>query len=373
MRIKILIITALLLSTLVAAADWKEVNVKYTTDRKSVGYCKDPNQCLVSNAFSDNWDNLPERYWSETLNQNKPKCITTGQYISDNYCDNGIWSSRTKLIAEHLLATALNTTPNNFSIFCDTYKTVLNRYAYSTDYGTVTSYISTLCIQPGNKRSDICVNNICVMRYGQSTAFGMAINTDINGAKSTLQALNMSPSECDSAIDNDAKFDPCGNGLWYDHNTNSIIYAPDVALLPVPTSVTNDFFMLPYNKLKDYVYTVVHKPDIVRYNYTFFNLPPQFQQVYMAKDEFDFFYSFRQKNVTLAQITYAGWYLSNIKLPDDTCSRIIKRYDSWANCEEQPNPSEFYIAAHRTPPTKTDQRASIVDAWEEMEKIRVSP
>ena len=373
MRITALIFITLLLATAAYAADWKEVTVKHTWDRRSTGFCKEPNQCLVSNGYNESWDNFPDRYWTEIINQNKPKCINNTQHISDNYCDNGIWSSRTKLVATQLLAIALNTTPSNFSLFCDTYDDVLNRYAYNTDYGTVTSFINVLCLQPGNKRSDICVNNICVIRYGQKAAFGMAVNTEINGAKSALQALNMSPDECDIAIDNDGKYDPCGNDVWYNHNTKSIIYAPGVDLLPETTSSTNDFFMLPYNKLKDYVFTVVHKPDIVRYNYTFFNLPPQFQQVYIAKDDLDFVYSFRQKNITLSQITYAGWYFSNIKLPADTCSRIIKRYDSWANCEEQPTPTEFYIAAHRTPPTKTDQRVSIVDAWEEMEKIRISP
>jgi hypothetical protein len=211
------------------------------------------------------------------------------------------------------------------------------------------------------------------MRYGQKVSFGMAFNTDISGAKSPLQALNMSPDECDSAKNTDGDYDTCGSGVWYNHNTQSIIYAPDISPLPEPTNITNDFFMLPYNKLKDYVFTVVHKPDIARYNYTFFNLPPQFQQVYLAKEDFDFVYAFKQKNITLAQITYAGWYFSNINLPQDTCNRIIKRNDSWANCEQQPSPSEFYIAAHRTPPTKTDKRPSLVDMWEDTIKIRVSP
>ncbi len=373
MRVTNLIIITLLCATIVMAAEWKEISTKYTWDRKSTGFCKEANQCLVSNSFNESMDNQPERYWTENLSQRKPKCITDAQYISDNYCEKGIWSSRTKILATQLLAIALNTTPLNFSLFCDSYDSVLNRYAYSTDYGTVTSFINVLCVQPGSKRPEICVNNICVMRYGRDVAFGMSINTDISGIKSPLHALNMSPTECESAINDDGKYDPCGSGVWYNHNTNSIIYSPATSPLPEPTSITGDFFLLPYNKLKNYVFTVVHKPDITRFNYTFFDLPPQFQQVYMAKDGTDFFYTFRQKNVTLSQITYAGWYLSNINLPTDACNRIIKRYDSFANCEEQPTLTEFYIAAHRTPPTKTDQRVSIVDAWEEMEKIRVSP
>ena len=372
MQIKKIILLLLLLTPTALAADWVETYVKSNWDRTATGFCKEATQCLVSNAYNEAWDNQPERYWSETSNLNKPKCINDTQYIADNYCEKGIWSSRTKIVATQLLAIALNTTPTNFSLICDTYNAVLNRYAYSTDYGTVTSFIKSLCLQPGNKRSDLCVNNICVLRHGENVAFGMSFNTDISGAKSPLQALNINPEECNSAKNNDGDYDPCGDGVWYNHDTQSIIYTPTISPLPQPTNITNDFFMLPYNKLKDYVFSVVYKPDMVRYNYTFFNQLPQFKKVYMAKDNFDFVYSFKQENITLTQITYAGWYLSNINLPADACSRIIKRYDSWANCEKQPSQTEFYIAAHRTPPTKTDKRISLVDAWEEMLKIRVN-
>jgi hypothetical protein len=279
------------------------------------------------------------------------------------------------LVATQLLAIALNLSSNDFAIYCSTYDDVLNRYAYSTDYGTVTSYIRALCMQPGNKRSDNCINNICVLRTPISVAFGMAINTDISGAKSPLQALNYTPTKCDGAKNNDGDYDTCGDGIWYNHDLQNILYATGINPLPTPTAITQDFFMTPFNKLKDYVFTVVHKPDIAQYNYTFFSVTPRFNYVYLAKENFDFVYGFKETNITFTQIDYAGWYLSNINLPADTCDRIIKRYDSRANCEQQPSPTEFYTAAHKTPPvTKLDRRISIVDAWEDMTgKLRVSP
>jgi len=95
----------------------------------------------------------------------------------------------------------------------------------------------------------------------------------------------------------------------------------------------------------------------------------------MAKDGFDFVYGFRESNVTLLQIDYGGIYFSNIGLPADTCSRIIKRYDDRANCEEQPSTTEFYMAAHKTPPVnRFDLRKSIIDVWDELTgKLRVNP
>jgi hypothetical protein len=372
MSIKTIILLILLTLPTVLAADWVEVSLKYTWDRKANGFCKETPQCLVSNAFNESWDNLPDRYWSGLVNNERPKCITTGQYISDNYCESGSWTSRTKLIATQLLAIALNQSPSDFSLYCDEYDKVLNKYAYSTDYGTVTSFIRGLCLQPGNKRSDICVNNLCVLNANGIVAFGMAMNTEISGPKSTLQALNLSSDECDSAKNIDGDYDFCGDNVWYNHDTQSIIYTT-LGTLPAPTPIVQDFFMTPYSKLKTYVFSVVHKPDIAQYNYTFFNTIPQFKEVYMAKEGLEFIYGFKQNNITQQQISYAGWYFSNIQLPEDACNRIIKRYDGRANCEEQPTPTEFYIVAHKTPPTKGEKRTSIVDAWNDMTgKLRVS-
>ncbi|MEM3154657.1 MAG: hypothetical protein QW165_03785 [Candidatus Woesearchaeota archaeon] len=359
------ILLLILLIPTTFAADWVEVSIRQDWDRKSTGFCKTTSQCLVSNAFSDAWDNFPDRYWSEQSNANRPKCIENGQFIEDNYCDMGSWSSRTRLVATQLLSLALNQSPNAFSIYCDSYPAVLNRYAYRTDYGPVISFLDKFCLQPGNRFIRNCVNNICVLRYGNTVAFGTALNTDINGQKSPLQALNLSPTACDNALNQDNDYDFCTFSVWYNHDTKSIIYAP-TAVLPPINPLTNAFFMTPYNKLKDYVFTNIHKPDIAQYNYTFFNQPPAFKNIYISKDDIDFVYSFKQENITLTQIDYAGWYFSNIHLPPGACDRIIKRYDGRANCEVQPSPAEFYIVAHKTPPVnKFDTRQSIVDAWKE--------
>ena len=105
------------------------------------------------------------------------------------------------------------------------------------------------------------------------------------------------------------------------------------------------------------------------------SLPPAFDKLYITKDNTDFTYSFKQTNMTLQQVDYAGWYYSNIELPINTCERIIKKYDSYANCEHQPSPTEFYIAAHKTPPqNKFDKRTSLVDVWQDLTgKLRVTP
>ncbi len=374
MSVKNLVLLFLILVPFVQAADWVEVSIRQDWDRKTIGFCTETSQCLVSNAFNPAWDNFPDRYWSEQSNEDKPKCINNTQFIEDNYCDMGQWSSRTKLVSTQLISLALNQSPTNFSIYCDDYDKVFNRYSYRTDYGAVISFLGKFCMPTGGRALRNCVNSVCVLRHGNNVAFGTAINTEIDGSKSPLLALNLSEDSCDNAINNDKDYDLCEFGVWYNYDTKSIIYA-HTAILPPVNPITEQFFMTPYNKLKNYVFDHVYNPDIAQYNYTFFNQTPAFKQIYIAKEDFDFVYSFRQKNVTLTQIDYAGWYFSNINLPNGTCDHIIKGYDSRANCEIQPTASEFYVAAHRNPPVnKFDIRQSIVDAWEEVVgMLRVSP
>ncbi len=371
----------LLLASIAQAADWVEVNVSDSWDRKSTGFCRQSGQCFISNTYNEQWDNFPDRYWSQLNASLKPKCIANGQYISDHYCDNGAWSSRTRLVATQLLDLALSNNPNDFALYCDRYDVVLNKYNYVTDYGLVTNFIRLHCLQPGGRRLDNCANSICVLKYGSSVAFGLSINTDINGSNSPLQALNKSPSLCNNAINNDNDADICGSSVWYNHNTQSIFYLPNITSLPAPSVSTNTFFLQPFGKLKSYVFTVVHDPGVNQSNYAFFNFTPAFNQLYFARSGSHFSYGFREFNVTPSQRSYAGWYFDNITLPRDACGRLVKTYDDNARCESQPSATEFFIVAYKVPP-KTNVSAqmrmnisvqrSIVDVWNDMTgKLRI--
>ncbi len=347
----LVVLVVLALAVNAQQADWYgPLNSVNTWDYKQKGFCPKQDNCLVSRL----------------------KCINTSQWILDNYCDSGTWTSRTKLIATQLLALAQSQSPANYSIYCDSYDAVLNEYAYNSEYGPVTSFIRKFCVQPGTTKTEDCVNNICVMRYGNNVAFGMSINTDISGTKSPLQALDLSRTDCDNVKNTDGDYDSCGSNAWYNHDTQSILYST-ITTMPAITQATTNALQEPYNKLKDYVFNYVHNPDVSQYNYTFFNTTPLFNQLYLAKEAADLLYSFKQTNITTTQIDYAGWYFSNINLPDDTCSRIIKNYDGRANCEQQPSETDFYIAAHKTPQTRFDTRKSIVDAWRDTTgKVRVN-
>ena len=57
--------------------------------------------------------------------------------------------------------------------------------------------------------------------------------------------------------------------------------------------------------------------------------------------------------------------MSNIELPSDACTRFVKRFDSRANCESQPSPTEFFVVAHKTPQVVGKTPQNIVDSWHE--------
>lgn len=378
MRVSWFIVLLLLLPLAFAqGADWVPFDLRQDWQRTSVGYCANDSQCLVSNSFNSTYDNIPDAYWDGLVNDSLgPKCINHGQFILDHYCSQGEWSSRTRLVAEQLLALALNYSPSDFALYCDDYTSALNRFNYSANYGNVEQFLSKNCLQTGLffESATPCVNSVCALRFGNNVGFGTSLNVAVDSPNSFLQSLNLPPSACNSAINDDNDYDQCGGNVWYNWNTNSVLFLPGITNLNPPDQLVMDFFSTPYEKLYDYVFTNVHNPDVGHLDYSFFNATPDFSYVYMTKDVYDFAYGFKQENVTLSQVDYAGWYLSNIDLPVDTCRRFIKRFDPSArvSCEVQEVPTEFYVVANAVPPLPGFERKSIVDSWADLTgKLRV--
>lgn len=342
------IMLILLLAGNALAAEWVEIQLKQNWDRTSKGMCKTQTQCLVNNAYNELNDNRPEKYW-ETKNDEKPKCIENGQYITDHYCENGNWGSRTKLVAAQLAGIGRA----DYSLYCDSYTEALNRYEYETEYGEAIEFLQ-------NCKPETCVNNICVMKYNAGIAFGMALNGDVSGERSPLQALGLNKEECNEAKNNDEDYDDCGENVWYNHNLKTILYLPEVSsLMPEDRQAITE----PYEKIKNYVFAKIHNPLLSRLDYSFYNTLPEFNQLQITKKDGKIFYGFKQKNVAknLVPIEYAGWHFSHAQLPAKACERFVKAYDSRANCEEQTR--ELNAAAFKT---KDDARTGLTDAWQDV-------
>ncbi|RMD57956.1 hypothetical protein D6825_02445 [Candidatus Woesearchaeota archaeon] len=377
--VKLLFVALLLFPIAFAqSADWVEFDLVSNWQRSQVGFCKTSSQCLVDNSFNETFDNLPAAYWDGLRFPSQgPKCIDSGQFILDKFCSQGNWTSRTALLAQQLVALALRESPDNFSLYCDTPFNALHRLNYSTTFGYVPGYFDNSCIQTGffgaiNSRG--CVNNACVLQFGNRIAFGLSLNSNIDSPNSFLHALNLPVDSCQNAINDDGDYDSCAGSVWYNWNLNSLIYAPGVSALPGIDSTSLLFFSRPHELLRRYVFDYVHSPGVREFDYSFFNATPLFDFVYIAKKGLGLSYGFKEENVTLSQIDYAGWYYSNIDFPAGTCERFIKNADPSvrSHCKVQPSDSEYYIVAHKTPPLGTFSRQSLVDLWPDLTgKLRV--
>lgn len=231
---------------------WTVSIKKYDWDGIEWGYCPEDSQCLVNPDGDFNNNGMPETYFYSSDENDPsllaPQCINNSQYILDHYCDNGNWTSRTKLLAYDLLG-LVNNIPgvSEYTLFCEDYKKTLNAYKYSAypfgiadhflelDYG-----IRDRCLS--KKYQPIsCVNKICILKYSESgdekAIFGTTINVPINATENedvdpNLYLLGMfgknqlaKPSYCQGAMDSDSNYDMClGNDVWYNHETETLVY-----------------------------------------------------------------------------------------------------------------------------------------------------
>jgi hypothetical protein len=183
-------------------------------------------------------------------------CVPNGNYTEDRFCDNGTWTTRTRLVAEALLNL---TGSGNYTLFCENYLPALvNRYDYPVD-GCYTcngansepacNYFlenesgsfsdSSRCreraIEPQPLEGGL-VNQICVLRYGangENVSIGMSLNQPVNSINhSILEMFYLPPvsgysyDDCDSYIGNKVDvYEDCNHNRYYNDYTNSLIYS----------------------------------------------------------------------------------------------------------------------------------------------------
>ena len=247
--------------------DWVESKIKYTWDRYSYGYCPREDQCLVNPGGNpDTYDVTDYEYttlkrdyatqgiyggldeWYVDKNDQSPICIDNDQYIGDNYCENGVWSSRTKYVATQLLNYASST--EDYTLFCDNYWRALNKYKdISLPTGDLEMYLEQQCKNPDVRDDPIlCTNKICVLKYydyrhGEHIIFGVTLNAPINtptarspAHKNFLEVLGIDdPTICDNAMGT-TTFTRCTGAsdlVYYNDKYTSLIFSnKEIELLP---------------------------------------------------------------------------------------------------------------------------------------------
>lgn len=338
--------------------DWSSAPIKFSWDSRSTGFCKLDSQCLVSNLYNESFNNNPEAFFDIDLDA-RPKCISSDQFILDHYCIEGIWSSRTRFLAEHLLATAAIQSPEHYEIYCSSYDDVLNFVDYSVKGSLVTNSIRDFCDKNSNLVA--CANNFCILQYPGNVIVGTTSNTDIDSENSMLLAFNLSKDVCNSVTGQ--TFSKCSNSdVFYNPSFDAIIYSN--VSIPSPNAKARSFFDALQNDLINYTYSYVNDPNICSRNYEFLKYNPYFDNIFVARNESIFIYSIKQEDLGDQHVNYALWHLFNV---DESCTKFKRSgWDPRVNCEVQPFSDEFYLVSFNGPSCWGSTSKSVVDEWNDM-------
>ena len=247
---------------------WIIGGFKKSPDGSEIGYCPYIEQCLVSTSGNANHNN-------QTISGKNPQCITSGQYLWDDYCDSGEWSSRTRNIALTLLQ---NKESENFILVCDMTGNTLNEVDYATeDSQTEASvYLSS-------------ANNICILkRDDQSTVLGISFN---DGITSTMVSDLFGVTSCSSADEEDGYYHPCDSGhkLWYNAAEQSLIYSADgITISSGETGgITKSLLRSLWNSLVTSLTSSINSDDDPAYNIdsSYESIIPKFKRLYYLQED----------------------------------------------------------------------------------------
>ncbi|MEK6939981.1 MAG: hypothetical protein AABX31_04605, partial [Nanoarchaeota archaeon] len=95
--------------------EWKRSILKFDWNNQQWGFCPRENECFV--LGSGKAENTAQSFY----NGEYPICINSTQYVFDNYCNQGNWTSRTKFLATKLLEVAEN---DEYVLYCSPYREV---------------------------------------------------------------------------------------------------------------------------------------------------------------------------------------------------------------------------------------------------------
>ncbi|MEM3450066.1 MAG: hypothetical protein QW439_00640 [Candidatus Woesearchaeota archaeon] len=189
---------------------------KHTWDGVS-GCCLEASQCLVDPGGNLSRNGNVSAYFSN----DKPRCVNSGQFILDHYCDDGNWVTRTSLVAAALLNYTKTNSIQNYTIFCDEYEYSLNYY----DYQPASQNLLRQC--SNNGVGFPCFNSFCILRYKDSMAerviAGTALNIPIND---TMQLINRTSTFCNNVNSQEDRYFSCSDrSVWYNPKLQLMIFS----------------------------------------------------------------------------------------------------------------------------------------------------
>lgn len=215
------------------------------------GFCQDSTQCLL-NIVGGN-----------------PNCINDTQFSGDGYCNDGEWTTRTRLIALRLLESA---TTNNYTVFCDKQDNTLNYVKYVTPKNIV---VKDYLIGK--------VNNFCILTEGSKIAIGTSLNQPISAQPYSFIDILDIPSCSGPTLSDDGQYHPCdsSNKIWYNNKTMSIIYS-NVPMTFGPVDFRQLFskhLQGTINSFKSFIITNLHNRP---YDYSIVDKTRRYDRLYFS-------------------------------------------------------------------------------------------
>jgi hypothetical protein len=207
--------------------EWQKAELKWDWLDMNWGYCPDMSQCLFDTATC-----YPSGWYSEY------KTIA-GMSVPALYCQNGDWTSRTKLVAQEML----NIRPDDFVLDCGPAQDVLNFYSQKTSFSQIADRFENVAVAPE-------LNNFCILTYGNSVIIGTSYNPkqDETLASTALNivlsnAFNVkgfSTAGCEGSLSED-RLHNCGKGIWYNDVKKLIIFDTENKIDLDGNAITNFF------------------------------------------------------------------------------------------------------------------------------------
>ncbi len=164
---------------------------------------------------------------------NGSSCVPDKTFIDDNYCDNGNWTTRTKLTALKLLDSTAGSS-ENYTLFCDNYDASINYKVYD--------------IQPPYSLGD-AAKKFCVLTYYpdeiETVIIGASLKEDYDSSLSNLLvSIEREATYCDNVVG--SNFAPCGIGpqagyAWYNPSIQSVIFSKGRIALVAQTQFYHQF------------------------------------------------------------------------------------------------------------------------------------
>ena len=151
-----------------------------------------------------------------------------------------------------------------------------------------------------------------------------------------------------SNVNNNNQFDSCGSNIWYNHDIETLIVMPDsFSESSLPSfDIENIFLTQPFNQLNNFA---------AANNVSFFSSSSLFNNLYFAKKNQRYVFSFLEKDQTEFSYDYFGLYFDSINI-NNFCDDFIFVLDNDVLCSQSGN---FMVVAKTT----SEISSSLVDLW----------